>query len=310
MSTIEAEAATFGARAKERVAHGHLPDLRRVTPCDWFYNNVWRRPYLVDLEFGRNFRFAEHYARGQTVLEVGCGVGHMMLEFARHGFAATGIDVAKGSIDVARAVAGENPYTEGFGSLRYVVDDFLAWRAPHRFDTICFFGTLHHFDDPGRILDRVDRLLAPGGTVVAVEPARDWLRPADAAIAALVRVLLAAHGAWYEHVPIPADRAALQEYVERCFVELTEARDPGEDPQSPHDNACAADTMLGALRARFDELECRPGLSLFQRLGAGVRAPSEEHARALAEFLHRFEALALELALLRPSEFLWAGRRR
>ncbi len=48
---LKGEARAFDERIAERVRHGHIPDLRRVEPCDWFFNNPWRRPYLASLNF-------------------------------------------------------------------------------------------------------------------------------------------------------------------------------------------------------------------------------------------------------------------
>ena len=49
---LDAEAEAFDRQNAERVANGHVPDLRRAEPCDWFYNNPWRRPAYAELEFG------------------------------------------------------------------------------------------------------------------------------------------------------------------------------------------------------------------------------------------------------------------
>src|ERR1022692_2053596 len=55
---LKDEAAAFDLQIRERIAHGHVPDLRRAQPCDWFYNNPWRRPEYIDSIFGEDFRFA------------------------------------------------------------------------------------------------------------------------------------------------------------------------------------------------------------------------------------------------------------
>jgi len=211
------EAKAFDRQIYERARHGHLPDLRRVQPCDWFYNNPWRRPYLVNMVFGRCFRFALQRVIGRTLLEVGSGPGHMSLEFAREGFHVIGIDLSIASVEFARQVAAENPFLEGFGSLEYVVADFLTWQPPHPFDNVCFFGTLHHFDKPADVLNKVNSLLNPSGRFIVVEPTRDWLTLRDAAIIALIRWLLAWHGAWYESLPVATTETEVEEYVRESF---------------------------------------------------------------------------------------------
>ena len=267
MSKEEAEA--FDRQIYERSRHGHLPDLRRVQACDWFYNNPWRRPYLVNMVFGRYFRFALQHVTGRTLLEVGSGPGHMALEFAREGFHVVGIELSGASVELARRVAAENPFLDSFGSLEYVVADFLTWQPPHTFDNVCFFGTLHHFNKLTEILNKVNSLLNPNGRLIIVEPARDWLTLRDAAIIALTRWLLAWHGAWYESLSLPNNYGQVEEYIRECLREYKDARDQNEAVQSPHDNASFAAEMLTALRSCFEEVAFEPGFAYFPRIGGG-----------------------------------------
>jgi SAM-dependent methyltransferase len=309
-SSLDREAEAFDRHARERVEHGQIPDLRRAVPCDYFYNNVWRRPYLLDAECGRNYRFAVAHLTPGRVLEVGSGPGHMSLELARAGFLVTGLELSAAAVDIARRFALENPFLNGFGSLEYVQADFLAWQPDDRYDGVCFFNTLHHFEAVDRVLQRVEKVLRPGGRLVVVEPARDWLGEREAAVAALARWLLAAHGAWYQPTDLPASVSAIEHGVTACLREYREARDEGEPAQSPHDNAAYADDMLAALRSRFEEIACVPGASIFYKLGGGIRGDTEEQVRRTADLLHSFDQYAVQRGLLRAGEFLWAGRVR
>ena len=304
------EAKAFDKQVEERARHGHLPDLRRVQPCDWFNNNPWRRPHLVDKVFGRYFRFALKYATGKTLLEIGSGPGHMSLEFAREGFHVIGIDLSSASVELARKVAAENPFRDGFGCLDYIAADFITWKSPDTFNSICFFGTLHHFDQQAEMLDKVNELLNPDGKIIVVEPARDWLTSRDASIIALIRWLLAWHDAWCDDLQLPTAKEAVEEYIYECLREYQEARDRNEAVQSPHDNASFATEMLETLRSRFDEVAFEPGFSFFPRMAGGVRAPSEDKAQQLSELLYLFDQYAVSTGLMNPGGFLWAGQRK
>lgn len=307
---LKDEAQHFDERVVERLRHGHIPDLRRVEPCDWFYNNPWRRPYLVDMDAGRAFRFALQHARPPRVLDVGCGLGFMSLELARHGFHVVGIDISAHSLELARRLLEENPYREGFGSLRYVHDDFLEWDAPpESFDTVSFFGNLHHMKEPERVLDKVAALLVPGGRVTVEEPAHEWFAQTNGAAVALIRVLLGLRGMWYEPVPMPKTEPQLREYITDCFVELREGKDKAEAYQSPHNNASTGEQILSGLRARFKELECRRVDGYIQRVIGGVRGQSEEETRRLAEFLDLFDQVAVKIGLIQPGKLFWAGEK-
>jgi 2-polyprenyl-3-methyl-5-hydroxy-6-metoxy-1,4-benzoquinol methylase len=302
------EAAAFDARIRERVAHGHIPDLRRVQPCDWFFNNQWRRPEYVDAVFGEYFRFAaSHIPPRSHVLEVGSGPGHMALELARHGHHVTGLELSPECVSIARRLADENPFRDGFGSLEYVAADFLTWECSDRFDAICFFLVLHHFDDPVAVLDRVLALLRPGGTVTVIEPARDWFSPLNAAVAMLIRLLLSQSGRWYEHLELPTTPAQLSALVGDCLMENREARDRNEAEQSPQDNSSYADAMLAALRDRFEQIEYRPGHAILPRMIGGVRG-TESEAREMAAFLTLFDRSCIDAGLLQPGAFYFAGK--
>lgn len=303
------EAAAFDRHARERLDHGHIPDLQRVEPCDWFYNNPWRRPYLADMVFGRYFRFALANLTGSTILEVGSGLGHMSLEFARNGYEVTGIELSAEAVAGAKRVAEENPFKDGFGSLEYIVGDYLALPLTRQFDNVCFFGGLHHFDNVAQVVERTRNLVKESGRVIVIEPARDWLTEKDGAVIALIRLLLAEGKNWYDVLPLPRDAAEISRYAGECLREFQDATDKAEAAQSPHDNAAFAADMLAALRAEFEEVSFEPGFAFFPRLGGGVRGESEQEAQSIAEFLYEFDNYAVKSGLMNPSGFLWAGKR-
>ena len=146
------EAKAFDLRIKERMNAGHIPDLRRVKSCHYFYNNVWREPLYVSISIGTRFSFILKHInalRLQTprVLEIGCGVGFISLELARNGCNVIGIDISEKNIEVAKKMAKENPYKKGFGSLEYHVSEIFNFleNCKNTFDAIVFYGILHHF---------------------------------------------------------------------------------------------------------------------------------------------------------------------
>jgi SAM-dependent methyltransferase len=105
---------------------------------------------------------------GIAVADVGCGHGHSTLLMAE-AFANScffGFDTHAGSIDEARrnaAAAGVAPRAE-FSMARAV--DY----PDRRYGLICFFDTLHDLGDPVAAARHAAEVLAPGGTVLLVEP--------------------------------------------------------------------------------------------------------------------------------------------
>jgi SAM-dependent methyltransferase len=105
---------------------------------------------------------------GIRVADVGCGHGHstvlMAQAFPRSRF--FGFDVHAASIDEARRIAAEAGVAD-----RVTFD--VARAADYRgesYGLVCFFDCLHDLGDPVAAVSHTARVLAPGGTVMLVEP--------------------------------------------------------------------------------------------------------------------------------------------
>lgn len=100
---LKQEARAFDQQIEECLEAGYIPDLRKARECKYFYNNTWRHPDYVKLDFVEQFdlirnavhKLAPPASEPVRVLEVGCGPGHMSFEMARHGFDVTGIDLSQ-----------------------------------------------------------------------------------------------------------------------------------------------------------------------------------------------------------------------
>jgi len=110
----------------------------------------------------------ERLREGARVADVGCGHGAstliMAAEFPESTF--VGFDYHEGSIEAARRSADEAGLAdrvsfEVAGAKDYEGDGF---------DLVCFFDALHDMGDPVGALAHVRETLAPGGTVMIVEP--------------------------------------------------------------------------------------------------------------------------------------------
>jgi SAM-dependent methyltransferase len=105
---------------------------------------------------------------GVAVADIGCGHGHSTVLMAQaypnscfHGF-----DTHAASIDQARA----NATAAGVAD-RVSFDVARAVDYPdHRYGLICYFDTLHDLGDPVAAAQHAAETLAPGGTVMLVEP--------------------------------------------------------------------------------------------------------------------------------------------
>jgi SAM-dependent methyltransferase len=142
-------------------------DARMACGVAAFYRNGYRAS-LVPLWLPALDGVVERLQAGIAVADVGCGHGHSTLLMAQ-AFANSrffGFDTHGESISAARANAAEA------GVMHRV--DFSIARAEtypdQRYGLICFFDTLHDLGDPVGAARHAAQVLAPGGTVLLVEP--------------------------------------------------------------------------------------------------------------------------------------------
>src|SRR5215831_7393756 len=96
---------------------------------------------------------------GQRLLEVGCGMGTDLLQFARGGAHVTGVDLTPRSIEISRKhfeVYGERG---DFG----ITDGESLPFADESFDVVYSNGVLHHTPDTERAVREIHRVLRSGG---------------------------------------------------------------------------------------------------------------------------------------------------
>lgn len=312
------EARAFDTQIDERIANGHIPDLRHSTPCDWFYNNPWRRPAYVQLDFGEQFELIRDAIRANLtpgkaapkVLEVGCGPGYLSLELARAGFDVTGIDLSPRCVEIASEFAGKDPDASTRGPLRYVSGDFFTTPElkEDSFDAVVFLGALHHFPDQATTLERVRSLLRKGGLVLAHEPVRDRATRGNAIFVHLLRVLLSAQGGFYKQFPPPTDAATRESEFDRVFAEMRYESEDGENLQSVNDNEAGHAEMYPALSARFEELHFDWRYAFFHELIGGLRFEESMNVK-LAGYLREVDRELCRQGVLSATEFFFVGRK-
>jgi SAM-dependent methyltransferase len=94
--------------------------------------------------------------KGERVLEIGCGTGCDLLQFAKHGASAVGIDIVPEHIRLARERVGNLAQVlQGDGTNIPFQDESFEYVYSH--------GVLHHLDRPRRMVEEIFRVLRPGG---------------------------------------------------------------------------------------------------------------------------------------------------
>src|SRR2546428_10890270 len=96
---------------------------------------------------------------GLRLLEIGCGMGTDLLQFARGGAKVTGTDLTPRSIEISRrhlTMYGES------GDFAIVDCETLPF-ANESFDVVYSNGVLHHTPDTAGAVREIHRVLRPGG---------------------------------------------------------------------------------------------------------------------------------------------------
>ncbi len=315
---LKIESRSFDSQIEERVSHGHVPDLRTAGRCEWFYNNPWRDAAYAQMLFGEVVSYIRkiisNYLKTEpsdvNVLEVACGPGHISLELARYGYNVTGIDISKKCVEIARDVAGKDPYKEHRGRLEYICSNIHEFNSKHEFDMAVFSSSLHHFGDQDAVLRKVSSLLTARGIIFVSEPTRIRLRDADAAIIHSIRMLLALGNNYYQPVKLPEDEEELKRLLEGIKNEFDYKDSSGKNVQSPLDNEAAFSDMYPALKANFEELEFKNTFSFFDRIIGGLRMESVDMEHKVAKWINMVDRFLCSSGFTTPEQFIFVGKKR
>jgi len=142
-------------------------DRRLACGVAAFYRNGYKASLVPDWLPALD-GVVERLQAGIAVADVGCGHGHSTLLMAQafpnssfHGF-----DTHRASIEEARRHAADAGVQQ-----RVIFEVGSAVQVTDReYGLICFFDTLHDLGDPVAAARHAARVLAPGGTVLLVEP--------------------------------------------------------------------------------------------------------------------------------------------
>jgi 2-polyprenyl-3-methyl-5-hydroxy-6-metoxy-1,4-benzoquinol methylase len=104
----------------------------------------------------------------QRLLEVGCGNSIWLSYFNRRfGYKVSGIDYSEFGCEQTRKILSRDGCS---GDIRY--GDLFA--PPEdmtgKFDVVCSFGVVEHFEDTSAVLTAISRFLKPGGILITTVP--------------------------------------------------------------------------------------------------------------------------------------------
>jgi SAM-dependent methyltransferase len=111
--------------------------------------------------------------RGKRVLEIGCGIGTMAVNFARAGADYTGVELSQESLKITQ----QRFDVYGLQGKFYLADaEQLSRVVPiESYDLVFSFGVIHHSPNPRRIIDQCRLYLGDDSTLkIMVYAANSW----------------------------------------------------------------------------------------------------------------------------------------
>lgn len=128
----------------------------------------WYPPLRYLLRRRRILRLLSGLAPGR-LLEIGCGAGALLDDFAEIGHQVVGFETSARALGVARSLAAD------LGA-RYAIVDGPSPEWPGAFDLVCAFDVLEHIERDGEALAHWLSWLKPGGAICLSVPAhrRRW----------------------------------------------------------------------------------------------------------------------------------------
>lgn len=143
-------------------------------PCDTWYGRPFAEGSLEFFEKMEENRYKDQafihsfvqFTRwhGKRVLEVGCGCGTDLLQFARAGAEVYGIDLSQNSVELTKRRLSlyrlQAKVAQGDA-------ENLSF-PPEHFDLVYSWGVLHHTPNAPRAVSEIYRVLKPGGFMKAM----------------------------------------------------------------------------------------------------------------------------------------------
>jgi ubiquinone/menaquinone biosynthesis C-methylase UbiE len=163
----------FDRRSRERIPGPEgIDDPEVSTAFEW----VTRMPQM---------RWIRHFVVSQAVglqdhgeaVDLGCGAGQLVLEIARQapGLHVTGIDLSKKMLADARRSA-QQAGLEDRSDFRLGNVEEIPF-PDQSLDLVISTASLHHWTNPVKVLNEIDRVLKPGGAFYVFDLRRDMALP-------------------------------------------------------------------------------------------------------------------------------------
>ena len=133
---------------------------------DQGYENL--HPYVANDSLSKwlyDVYFNKRSVKGHTAFEIGCFPGRYLAHFALNKMQISGIDQTPGILNMEKWAHGNN-YNSGI----FYNEDLLSTVISEKYDLVCSFGFIEHFDDYEYIIKKHIELNKNDGTIIITTP--------------------------------------------------------------------------------------------------------------------------------------------
>jgi trans-aconitate methyltransferase len=151
-----------------------LAEKRQWDPAlyDRMHSFVWK--------YGEELIELLQPGKGERILDLGCGTGHLTHRMALSGAEITGLDRSREMIEQAR---------QAYPAVNFVVAEAANFEFPEPFDAVFSNAALHWMKPPEPVAASIARALRPGGRLVAEFGGKGNLKAIHAAIHQALRAM-------------------------------------------------------------------------------------------------------------------------
>ena len=132
------------------IRHSNLP----IGTAEYF-NEVANKKFKVEPHIIDFTSFPDW--KDKSVLEIGCGIGTVATEFARHGAIYTGVELSEKSLELTQQRFEVFGLSGNFHLGN--AENLLDFLPNQQYDLVCSFGVIHHSPNAKKILSEVRKFM-------------------------------------------------------------------------------------------------------------------------------------------------------
>ncbi len=113
---------------------------------------------VKDIQVKHKINLLNTYAKGKSLLDIGCGTGYFLQHAANSGYTITGVEINENARIQAQTLTGATIYQS--------IEDISSYQ----YNLITLWHVLEHLSDPVQQVKTIKSLLAENGTIIIAVP--------------------------------------------------------------------------------------------------------------------------------------------